>query len=130
MVLMDTLANALSNMFNHEIIGKNDVLIVPASKLIAETLRIIQKAGYIGEFEYIDDGRSGRFRVQLLGRINKTGVIKPRYPVKNDEYQDWAKKFLPAYNFGLLIVSTSQGLMTHHDAREIGIGGRLIAYIY
>lgn len=127
---MDTLANALSNMFNHEIIGKNDVLIVPASKLIAETLRIIQKAGYIGEFEYIDDGRSGRFRVQLLGRINKTGVIKPRYPVKNDEYQDWAKKFLPAYNFGLLIVSTSQGLMTHHDAREIGIGGRLIAYIY
>jgi small subunit ribosomal protein S8 len=127
---MDTLANALSNMFNHEVIGKNDVLIVPASKLIAETLRIIQKAGYIGEFEYIDDGRSGRFRVQLLGRINKTGVIKPRYPVKKDEYQNWAKKFLPAYNFGLLIVSTSQGLMTHHDAKEIGIGGRLIAYIY
>ncbi|MHA1229508.1 MAG: 30S ribosomal protein S8 [Candidatus Helarchaeota archaeon] len=130
MTLMDPLANALSNILNYERIGKNDVLIKPASKLIGETLRIFQKAGYIGEFEYIDDGKSGRFRVQLLGRINKTGVIKPRYPVKKHEFQKWADHFLPAYNFGLLIVSTPQGLMTHHEAIERGIGGRLIAYVY
>ncbi|MBD3228859.1 MAG: 30S ribosomal protein S8 [Candidatus Lokiarchaeota archaeon] len=130
MTLMDTLANALSNILNHEVIGKSDVLIIPASKLIAATLRLIQQAGYIGEFEYIDDGRSGRFRVQLLGRINKCGVIKPRYPVKRNEYQSWADKFLPAYNFGFLIVSTPQGLMTHHEAQKQDTGGRLIAYIY
>jgi len=127
---MDPLANALSNILNHEVIGKQEVLIKPASKLIAAVLRIIQKAGYIGEFEYIDDGRSGKFKVQLLGRINKTGVIKPRYSVKKTEFQKWADKYLPAYNFGLLIVSTSQGLMTHHEAQRLGIGGKLIAYIY
>jgi len=127
---MDPLANALVNILNHEVIRKNDVLIRPASKMIANTLRLFQKAGYIGEFEYIDDGKSGKFRVQLLGRINKTGVIKPRYPVKKTEYQKWADKYLPAYNFGLLIVSTSEGLMTHHEALERGLGGRLIAYVY
>ncbi|MHA1693780.1 MAG: 30S ribosomal protein S8 [Candidatus Helarchaeota archaeon] len=130
MTLMDPLANALTNILNHERIGKNEVLLRPASKMISATLRLIQKAGYIGEFEYIDDGRSGQFKVQLLGRINKTGVIKPRYPVKKDEFQKWANLYLPAYNFGLLIVSTSEGLMTHNEAIEKGIGGRLIAYIY
>ena len=130
MTLMDPLANALSNLLNHEKIGKNEVLIIPASKMIASTLRIIQKAGYVGEFEYIDDGRSGRFRVQLLGHINKAGVIKPRYPIKKTEYQECAAKYLPAYNFGLIIVSTSQGILTHYEAQQLGIGGRLIAYIY
>jgi len=46
------------------------------------------------------------------------------------EYEKWEKRFLPAFDFGLLIVSTSQGVMTHKEAREKGIGGRLIAYVY
>ncbi|MHA1325247.1 MAG: 30S ribosomal protein S8, partial [Candidatus Helarchaeota archaeon] len=103
---MDPLANCLSNIINHERIGKPEVIVEPASKIIAGTLRIMQKAGYIGEFELIDDGRAGKFRIQLLGRINATGVIKPRYPVKYRSFEKWEKQFLPARDFGLLIVST------------------------
>lgn len=130
MVLLDPLANALVNLKNCELIGKREVTINPASKIIASVLRIMQKAGYIGEFEYIDDGRSGKFLVQLLGRINKTGVIKPRYPVKKNEIEKWESRFLPARNFGLLIVSTSEGIVAHNELKDLGIGGRLIAYIY
>ena len=130
MVLLDPLANCLSNIVNHERIGKIEVIIEPASKLIAETLRIMQKAGYIGEFEFIDDGLAGKFRIQLLGRINATGVIKPRYPVTYRAFEKWEKQFLPARDFGLLIVSTPKGVMSHKEAIELSIGGRLIAYVY
>ena len=130
MVLLDPLADCLSNMVNHERIGKTEVIIQPASKLIAETLRIMQKAGYIGEFEYIDDGRAGKFRIQLIGRINATGVIKPRYPVRYRNFEKFEKRFLPARDFGLLIVSTAQGMMSHKEALNLNTGGRLIAYVY
>jgi len=130
MTLLDPLANALSHMTNSEKVGKREVYIKPASKLIGEVLRVMQQNGYIGEFEFIDDGRAGIYRVQLMGKINKTGAIKPRFPVKAREYEKWEKRFLPAFDFGILIVSTSQGIMTHKEAREKGIGGRLIAYVY
>jgi len=93
-------------------------------------LRVMQLNGYIGEFEFIDDGRSGKFKVQLLGRINKCGAIRPRFPVKVDEIEEWEKKFLPSRDVGLLIISTSRGVLSHKEAKEKGIGGRLLAYIY
>ena len=130
MTLLDPLANCLSNILNHEKIGKTEVIIKPASKVIAETLRIMQKAGYIGEFELIDDGRSGKFRIQLLGRINKTGVIKPRYPVRFRSFEKYEKQYLPARDFGLLIITTPNGIMSHKEAINLNIGGRLLAYVY
>ena len=130
MVLLDPLANALSNIMNNEIIGNINVIVQPASKIIAEALRIMQKAGYIGEFEYIDDGRAGKFLIQLLGRINRICVIKPRFAVKHDEFEKWETRYLPARDFGLLIVSTSNGILSHIEAKELGIGGRLLAYVY
>ena len=90
----------------------------------------MQKHGYIGEFEYIDDGRSGKFRVQLLGRINKCRAIKPRFPVKVREFEEWEKRFLPSRDIGILIVSTPQGVMSHREAKAKGIGGRLLAFVY
>ena len=130
MVMMDTLANALATIMNNEVRGKRECIIYPASKLIAEVLRVMQRAGYIGEIEYIDDGRGGKFRVQLLGRINKCGVIKPRFPVKKNEFEKWEERYLPSRDIGLLIVSTSQGVMSHREAKERGIGGILLAYVY
>ncbi len=130
MVMMDTLANALATIMNNEVRGKRECIIYPASKLIAEVLRVMQRAGYIGEIEYIDDGRGGKFRVQLLGRINKCGVIKPRFPVKKKEFEKWEERYLPSRDIGLLIVSTSQGVMSHREAKERGIGGILLAYVY
>jgi small subunit ribosomal protein S8 len=127
---MDPLANALSNIINRERIGKKECIIAPASKLIANTLRVMQKTGYVGEFEYVDDGRAGKFRVQLLGRINKCGVIKPQYPVKYSEIDKWESEFLPSKDFGILVISTPLGVMSHIEAKEKKIGGRLLAYVY
>jgi len=127
---MDPLADALSSIINREMIGRKEVLLKPASKIIANTLKIMQQSGYIGEFEYIDDGRAGKFKVQLLGRINKCGVIKPRYPVKYRDFEKWEKEFLPSRDFGILIVTTPQGIMSHIEAKKRKIGGRLVAYVY
>ena len=103
---------------------------IPASKLASEVLRTMQRHHYIGEFEYIDDGLSGKFRIQLLGRIGKCGVISPRFAVKKSEYVDWERRYLPAVGVGILIVSTPQGVISHEEAKEKGLGGRLLGYVY
>lgn len=102
----------------------------PASNLIGKILQVLQRQGYVGEFEFIDDGKAGMFRVQLLGRINKSRAVRPRWSAKAGEYTNWEKKLLPAYNVGIIIVTTSHGVMSHQEAREKGLGGKLLAYVY
>ncbi len=130
MTLLDPLADACSCIKNAEIVCQSSVIINPRSKLIGTVLHILQANGYIGSFESIDDGRQGKFRVQLLGRINKIGVIKPRKPVKIKKIEMEEKNYLPAVNFGLILLSTSQGVMSHVEAKERHIGGRLLVYVY
>ena len=133
MVSMDPLANALSTIMNNEMRGNREAVITPASKLIAMVLRVMQKYGYIGEFEHIDDGRWGKIKVQLLGRINKCGVIKPRFSVKYRDLREmpqWLRKSLPSRDIGIIILSTPQGVMSHREALEKRIGGVLLAYVY
>lgn len=130
MGLQDTLANALTTIINAEVLGRKHVLIHPASKVITNVLRVVQEYGGIGEFEFIDNGKSGLVKVQLAGRISKIGVIKPRYAVKLKNYEQWEKQYLPARNFGILILSTPKGIMSHREAIEKKTGGRLLAYVY
>jgi small subunit ribosomal protein S8 len=127
---MDPLADALTNIRNNELQVNDSCSIKPASRLIGQVLSTMQKENYIGEFELIDDGRAGKFLVKLEGNINKCGVIKPRHAVKKDEFEKFEQRYLPAKNFGILIVTTPEGIMTHYDAKERGIGGRLLAYMY
>lgn len=115
---------------NYENARKREVVVKPASKLIADVLRAAQQEGFIGEFEFIDDGKAGKFRIALLGKINNCGVIRPRHAVKRDDYEKWEKRYLPAAGFGVLVVSTPKGIMTHAQAIEQGMGGRLLAYVY
>jgi small subunit ribosomal protein S8 len=129
-MLLDPLANACSAIKNAEYVSKGTVVINPRSKLIGTVLRILQTHGYVGEFEGIDDGRFGKFKVQLMGRINTIGVIKPRRPIKATQIAIAEARYLPAINFGLLIISTPQGVMTHLEAKEKHIGGRLLAFVY
>ena len=127
---MDTLTNGLITVINNEMRNKRECIISPASKLLGRVLRIMQLNGFIGEFEFIDDGRSGKFKVQLLGRINKCGAVKPRFPVKVDEFEVWEKKFLPSRDVGIMVVSTSQGVIANREAEEKNLGGRLLAFVY
>jgi len=130
MVVKNTLANALATLYNNEVRGRKECIIYPASKFVARILQVMQRAGYIGLFELIDDNRGGKFRVQLLGRINKCGIVSPRISVKADEIEMWEPRFLPSRDTGILIISTSQGIMTHKEAKERHIGGVLVAYVY
>jgi len=129
-MLNDPLANALSLMKNAEIKGKGSCIIQPSSKLIGGVLNLLKDKGYIGEFEYVDDGKAGVFQVSLKGNINNCGVIKPRYPIKRDELDKWESRYLPAQHFGLLILSTTKGILSQDEARKDGIGGKLLAYVY
>lgn len=130
MTMMDTVANGLTSIMNNEMRNKQECVISPASKLLGRVLRVMQLSGYIGEFEFIDDGRSGKFKVQLLGRINKCGAIKPRFSVGTAQFEIWEKRFLPSRDIGVLVVSTSQGVVSHEKAKKKKIGGRLLAFIY
>ena len=130
MPAINILANLFSSMHNNELRNKKECFVIPASKLASEVLRTMQKHKYIGEFEFIDDGLSGKFRIQLLGRINKCGIISPRFSISKKEYAAWERRYLPAIGVGLLIVTTSKGVMSHYDALELEIGGRLLGYVY
>jgi small subunit ribosomal protein S8 len=129
-MLNDPLANALSLMKNAESKGKGKCEIQPSSKLIGGVLKLLKEKGYISEYEYVDDGKAGIFKVKLLGNINDCGVIKPRFPVKRDQLEKWESRYLPARNFGLLILTTTQGIVSHEEAKKIGIGGKVLAYVY
>jgi small subunit ribosomal protein S8 len=129
-MLLDPLADALSTIKNAESTGKPECTIRPASKVIGSVLKVMKDKGYIGDFEFIEDGKSGVFKVQLKGKINKCGVIRPRHAVKNMEFEAWEKRFLPAKGFGSIILTTPNGVMTHSEARESGLGGQLLAYVY
>ena len=130
MTLNDPLANVFSNIINCEKIGKNQVTIKPASKLIKRILTLLQDKKYIGGYEEIKDGRGNMLTINLIGAINNCGVIKPRYATTLDSYPKYEKRYLPAKGFGILVVSTSKGLMTHEEAKEKKLGGRVLAYCY
>lgn len=129
MSLNDPLANALSLILNAEKASKGSCTI-SSSGLTKGVLNIMKKQGYVGEVKETDKSRGGLIDVSLIGSINKCGVIKPHFSVKIDQYEKYESRYLPATNFGIIIVSTSLGLMTHHDAKKKGIGGKLIAYCY
>ena len=95
-----------------------------------EVLKTLKNEGYIVEFEHIEDNRGGKFKIQLLAKITKCGTITPRFKVKKDEYNIWEQQFLPAYNRGMLLVTTNQGVMSHKEAVNKNIGGFLIGYVY
>ena len=130
MCLQDPLASALNAIMNGERLGKKQVTINPASRLITNVLRVVQESGHIGEFEFIDNGKAGLITVQLQGRITRIGIVKPRFPVKVKEFERWEKQFLPARDFGFLIVSTPYGIINHREAIDKKSGGRLLAYVY
>lgn len=74
-------------------------------------------AGYIGEFEFVDNHRSGKIVVELNGRLNKCGVISPRYDISQGDIEAWVGRLLPSRQFGHIILTTSQGIMDHEEAR-------------
>jgi small subunit ribosomal protein S8 len=126
----DPLASALSALDNAESVGHLEQTLQPASNEIGNVLAVFDDRGYIDAYERVEDGKAGQFEVELKGAINECGPVKPRYSTGADEYEKWEKRFLPARDYGTLVVTTSHGIMSHYDAREKGVGGQVIAYVY
>lgn len=130
MVMNDTLAAALSCVLNGEKNSRNKIEIFPTSKIIHQVFTVMKSNGYIGDFKDIKDSKGTSIGVELLGKINKCGAIKPRFSVTLKEYEKFEKRVLPAKDFGILVVSTNKGIMTHIQAKEKKLGGKLLAYCY
>jgi len=130
MVLISTLSDALKNITNAEKRGKRQVLIRPCSKVIVKFLQVMMKHGYIGEFEIIDDHRAGKIVVNLIGRVNKCGVISPRFDIKLPNIEKWTANLLPSRQFGFIVLTTSSGIMDHEEARRKHTGGKILGFFY
>ena len=87
-------------------------------------------AGYIGEFEVVDDHRAGKIVIDLIGRVNKCGVISPRFDVEHSAIEQWVVNLLPARQFGHIILSTSYGIMDHEEAKRKHTGGKILGFFY
>ena len=127
---MSVLADCLKNLHNAEKRGKRQVLVRPCSKVIVKFLKVMQKHGYINDFEIVDDHRAGKVVVNLNGRINKCGVISPRFDVKVGEMEKWVTNLLPSRQFGHIVLTTSLGIVDHEEARRKHTGGKILGFFY
>ena len=130
MVRVSVLRDCLNAIVNAEKAGKRQVLIRPSSKVIIKYLQCMQKYGYIGDFEIVDDHRSGKIVVNLIGRLNKCGVISPRFDVTLDKIEQLASDILPSRQFGHLVLTTTYGMLVHEEARRKHTGGKIIGFFF
>ena len=131
MSMNDTITDALTKIRNAEAASQKECVIKPASKFLGEILKVAKDNEYIAGYEVLEmTGGVLEVKVNLNGKMNICKGIKPRYAVKKDGYEKYEKRYLPARDVGLIVVSTSKGLMTHAQAKREGLGGRLVAFMY
>ena len=130
MVLISVLSDCLKTILNAERAGKRQVLIRPSSKVIIRFLKLMQKRNYIGDFEVVDDRRGGKVVIELLGRINKCGVISPRFDIGVTEYEKVVANLLPSRQFGDIVMTTNIGIIDQEKARRRHVGGKILGFFY
>ncbi|MDP3742682.1 MAG: 30S ribosomal protein S8 [Candidatus Micrarchaeota archaeon] len=123
---MDLLSDALNAVKVAELKGKS-VCTMRNSKLVSAVLSCLKDNNYLGAIETSPDGK---LKVTLKGSVNNCGAVRPRFFVKCDEWEKYETRFLPSRSIGLIIVSTSSGIMTHAQAKEKRVGGKLLAFVY
>lgn len=121
----DIVADTLNQIMNAQRSGKTELELKRYSKLLLSVLALAKLKGYIKSYT-----TEGVKLTVTLGKLNGCNAIKPRFMVKTNEIDRYVTRYLPAKNLGIIVVSTSQGLMTHQTAMEKNLGGSLIAYFF
>ncbi|HRZ85741.1 MAG TPA: 30S ribosomal protein S8 [Candidatus Paceibacterota bacterium] len=121
----DIIADTLNQIMNAKKCKKTVIVVTRSSKLLIKVLEIAKDNRYIEEFS-LDNNRLSI----KIGSLHECKAIKPRYYVGNEGIAKYMKRFLPAKDLGVIIISTNQGVMTHQEAIEKKIGGCLISYFY
>ncbi len=122
----DVVADGINMIMNCKKAKKDSLEIKRYSNLLIEVLKIAKREGYI---DYSLDEKNKVLNVKIT-KLNKCQAIKPRFFVKKNTIEKYVRRYLPSRNFGVIIISTSSGLLTHQEAIEKEIGGSLIAYFY
>jgi len=120
----DIISDVLNEMMNAKRANKEYIVITKSAKLLIKILDIMKQYGYI-EYEV----NEGKLKINIK-QMSECKAVKPRYSVNKKNIEKYIRRFLPARNFGYVIISTSKGLMTHQDAQENKVGGSIIAYFY
>ena len=121
----DIVADVLNQIMNAKRSRQTALEVNYSSRLLISVLALAKLKGYIKDYKH-----SKKSLKIEIGKLNECNAIKPRYNVTIGEIEKYEKRYLPAKGIGIIIISTSRGLMTSQTAREKNIGGSLIAYMY
>ena len=131
--MTDPIADYLTRMRN-AILAKHRVLEVPASNLKKEITKILLDKGYILNYKFVEDGPQGSIKIALkYDPVNKVNAIKCLKRVSTPGLRQYVGyKDMPKVlnGLGIAIVSTSKGVMTDKEARELKVGGEVLCFIY
>lgn len=120
----DIVADGLNQVMNAKRARKKELVLQKHSKLLRSILDIAKENGYL---DYSVKGNKLKIEIKDL---NKIQAVKPRYTVKTGRINHYVRRYLPAKNFGFVVVSTDKGLMKHEEAESKNLGGCIVAYIY
>jgi small subunit ribosomal protein S8 len=129
LMFMDRFADAINKIKTNERIGRMECTLY-STKLLRAVLEVMKRESYIKDYGEFTEKRIKYVKVILSNKINSIGVIKPRYAVQNESIQKYETRYIPSKDFGVLILTTPQGIITNKEARGKKIGGRLLAYVY
>jgi len=120
----DIVSDGLNGIMNAKKARKSSVKLKRYSKFLISIIDIAKKEGFVKDYSIIGK------ELVINFKLNKCNAIKPRFRVKSSDIEKYVKRYLPARDFGIIVISTSNGLMKHSDAIEKGTGGFLIAYFF
>ena len=132
MQITDTIADLLTRIRNAST-AKHATVDIPASGIKKSITQILRDEGYIKDFKVIDDGKQGIIRVTLKYDENRNPVISGLRRVSKPGLRIYSScEDLPKVmkGLGVAIISTSKGVITDKKARELKVGGEVLAFIW
>ena len=132
MQISDVIADMLTRIRNAND-AKHETVDVPASNMKKAIADILVAEGYIKSYHIIEDGRQGIIRITLKYGKGKTKTIQGLRRVSKPGLRIYSNcEDMPKVlgGLGIAIVSTSKGIMTDKKARELGVGGEIIAFVW